>query len=236
MQDENLLTRENDEAVNSREARQRAVTVLLDTAQRFTNEDPLKAARFLNRAGRLQFQLNVPTEALATYQRALTILKSKPDSKEKIDALNGIGAIHTHLSQCTEAETVVRQAIADSERQSYVTGKAEALLTLSGCQNLSDRPKAMKSAQDSLDLFRSVDNRSGVARAYSLLGDYQMAENNLVESTASNEAAKAPGKVVCPFSPKHRVWSTKKLNPRKWARLPVEWPKHSLKVVCLKRG
>jgi CHAT domain-containing protein len=189
-QDEDVLSREGDESATTTEVRQRALTTLLDAARRLRDTgESLKAARCMNRAGRLQLRLNQPQDALATYRDALEITKPAPDPATNIDSLNGLGAAYSLLSKCDEAQTHLRRAIKLSEQTGYVAGKAEALLTLSECQNYGDHALALRTAEESLALSKSINNRSAIARAYSAVGHYQLAQNNLEEATQSHEAA-----------------------------------------------
>jgi CHAT domain-containing protein/tetratricopeptide (TPR) repeat protein len=189
-QDADVLAREGDEIAITTEDRQRTLTILLTAARQARDAGEWsKAARYMNRVGRLQLRLNLPQEALATYRDALSILKQAPDTSIKVDSLNGSGAVYIILSKCDEAETVLRQAIALSEQSGYVAGKADALLTLSNCQNYGDHALALRTAQEALTLLQSVNRKLGIARAYTLIGHYQLALNNLIEAAQSNEAA-----------------------------------------------
>src|ERR687892_581478 len=60
--------------------------------------------------------------------------------------------------------------------------RANELLELSYKQNLGDHPLAIKTAQDALALFQSVNNLDGIAKAYEHLGQYHLAQNTLAES------------------------------------------------------
>jgi len=189
-QNEDVLAREGDEGATTAEERERSLATLLAAAQQFRSAgDALKAARFLNRASRLQLKLNLPQDAIATCQDALSILKQTPDPTVNIDILNALGAAYNHLSQCGEAQTFLQQGIALSERNNYVAGKAEALLTLSDCHNYGDHALAVRTAQESLALWQSINLKRGIAKSYAAIGHYQLAQNNLTEATQSHEAA-----------------------------------------------
>lgn len=182
--------READESATSVEARQRALTTLLEDAHRFRNGGKMpEAARALNRAGRFQLKLNLPEDALATFQEALTITEQTPHAALNIDSRNGLGAAYNRLSKCAEAQTFLQQAITLSEQNSYPAGKAEALLTLSQCQNYSDHALALRTAQEALALWQSVGRKRGVAQSYVAVGEYQLAQNNLTEAARSYETA-----------------------------------------------
>jgi len=189
-QDENVLTREGDESATTTEARQQALAALLTAARQLRGTgDALKAARFLHRAARLQVELNLLQDAIASYQDALTILDQTPDPTIEVDILNGLASAYNHLSKCDEARTFVQQAIALSEQNHYIAGKAEALLTLSDCQNYGDHALALRTAQAALALWQSLGHKRGVADSYRAIGDYQLAQNRLTDATQSFEAA-----------------------------------------------
>jgi len=123
---ESILARQSDESERSRDDRQRALTILLAAGNQFADEDPLKAARYFNRAGRLQLRLNSSSEAIATFQRALHLIKNNSDSNERIDLLNGLAMVLMSLSKCDEAKMYLEDAISSSEHRDYIAGHAEA--------------------------------------------------------------------------------------------------------------
>lgn len=186
---ENILARQSDESERSREDRQHALAILLAAGHQFADLDPLKAARYFNRAGRLQLRLNSSSDAIATYQTALHLIEDYPDSNERIDLVNGLAAVFMFLSKCDEAKTYLDDAISSSEHNGYIAGHAEALLTLSRCQAFSDHSLAIKTAQKSLELSESIGNRIGVARAHSNLSEFQMLSSNIMEAGESSEIA-----------------------------------------------
>ena len=124
----------------------------------------------------------VADEASQTFQQALQLLDQQADLQTKIDSLNGLAASYDNLSKCDLVEPSASTAISLSEQTNYVAGKAEALLTLSHCQNHHDHLLAMKSAQESLELWRSIDRKRGIAEAHVAIGEYQMGQNDLLES------------------------------------------------------
>lgn len=185
-QNETVLTRQSDESARTREEREQARNILLDAAKQ-TNSDPAKAAGFLNRAARLQLRLNSSQEAIATYQAALKLLKPLPESTARIDSLNGLAAVFFQLGNCDQAQRNINQALSLSDKLQNVAGRAEALLTLSNCQN--DQNLALATVGESLRLFNSIGDKSGMARAYMLQGDFQIVQSDLDAATKSNEAA-----------------------------------------------
>ncbi|MDX6694575.1 MAG: hypothetical protein QOF02_2178 [Blastocatellia bacterium] len=188
--DNDVLSRDGDESATTKDERQSALAILSTAARQSRSAgEAAKAARFLNRVGRLQLQLALPQDALVTYQDALTSIKRTPDPTVYIDTLNGLGAAHNRLSNCEQAEVFLRRAIALSESNAYVAGKAEALFTLSDCRNYNDHALAIKTAQESLTLWQSLKHQRGSAKTYIALGDYQLALNKLTEAAASYEAA-----------------------------------------------
>lgn len=188
-QNDDVLTRDNDDRAASIEQRQQALTILLAAAQQYRSVDPAKAAAFLNRAARLQIRLNQSDRALATYQEALPLVQLTPGSPVNIDILNGLGAAYgRHLDKCDEAQPFVDQAIALSEQTNNVAGKAEALVTRCDCEG-GDPAQALQTAQAALALWRSIDNKVGIAQTYAYLSDFQIKQHKLVEATESNQAA-----------------------------------------------
>lgn len=181
---------EEDEAAATAEARRGVLNaVLAAVAQARELGDTLQAARLLNRAGRLRLKLNSPEEALDAYRQARALLAQTPDPTTRIDSLNGLGAAYKHLSQCDPALPALRRAIALSERGGYVAGKAEALLTLSDCQNFRDHALALQTAREAMALWQSLNDRRWMARTHSAIGHYLMAQSNVTEATRSHEAA-----------------------------------------------
>lgn len=190
-QDDHVLTRESDESAITVEERQHALATLLDAASRLRDTpESVKAARFLNRAARLQFLLNRPQDALATYRDALAEHESSPDVPTDVDSLNGMGEVHIRLNECGEAKEVLQRAVTLSEQVGYVAGKAQALLTMSRCFG-HDHNEALRIAQEALALWKSVGRGWGIAKAHSAVGQYQLALNDVGEATQSYEAALA---------------------------------------------
>lgn len=189
-QNDDVLNREGDESASTTEERQRALTTLLTAARQLREAgETSQAARFLNRAGRLQVQLNSTQDAIATYQDALILLNQTPAPAINVDSLNGLASAYNRLSKCDESQTFLRRAIALSEQHGYIAGKAEALLTLSDCQNYRDHALGLRTAQEALALWQSVNHKWGIAKSYVAIGEYQFAQNNLTEATQGYEAA-----------------------------------------------
>ncbi len=181
---------DDDARLTTVEARQQALSTLLTAAQQSLNAGlELEAARAWNRAGRLQIQLNLPEEAITTYLNALKVLAHSPDPATQTDSLNGLAKAHTDLGQCDKAEPLLRKAITLSQQHNKIAGKAEALLIMSACQDFRDHSLSLQTAAESLELWRSLGDQRGMARAYSALGDYHMAQNNLMDSTQSFQMA-----------------------------------------------
>lgn len=190
--DEDVLARESDERAISAEERERALSALLSEAGRLRADgETLKATRFLNRAARLQLLLSRTDEALATYKDALAASETAHDLPTEVDSLNGLGSVQSHTGKCGEAGESLRRALELSEQGGYVEGKAEALLTLSECQQNKSYDLALGSAQESLALWQTVGNKWGTAKSYSAIGHYQLSLNNIPEATQSHEAALA---------------------------------------------
>jgi CHAT domain-containing protein/tetratricopeptide (TPR) repeat protein len=186
-----VLTRESDERVSSLEERQQTVATLLSAAEAAINsDDPVKAARFLNRAGRLQLLLSHPLEALKSHQQALSTIKDQ-DASTKIASLNGVAAAYTYMRKCRDAQAAIDEALDLSNQTHDTAGRAQALLTLSDCQNDVNQPEALKTAQEALELWKSVDNKWGIGKTYSAIGYYYLTMQQVTESAQNHEAALA---------------------------------------------
>jgi len=189
---DDVLLREGDESAVSLSEREHTLAILQAAALRFREAKELsKAAGLMNRVGWLQLRLDLPADALTTYRDALALITPTSAPSTYIDSLNGVSTAQDQLSQCDQAQTGLRQAIALSEQHNYVAGKAQALLTLSDCQNANDHALALNTAQEALALYKSIGHKIGLANSYGLIGDYQLAQTNLPEATLSYEAAQA---------------------------------------------
>lgn len=187
-QNEKTLTNEDDARITGVAARKNAVADLLSTGNRFRDAgENVKAARAWNRAGRFQLQLSEPDQAAETYRNALRVLGRTGDPEMFVDALNGLASVYKHSTNCGKAEPLLARAIAISERNSYVEGKAEALMISSYCQN--DTARALNLAHQSVQLWQSVNNKLGMARAYFALGEVQLGQSKVVESGQSFHSA-----------------------------------------------
>jgi len=188
-EDTGVLTDEEDARVATVAARQTSVTNLLAISDHWRGSgDDVKAARARNRAGRFQLMLNQPDEAIATYRKALDVLRNTQHVRMRIDSLNGLAAVYKHLEQCAEANSFLERAIRLSNRNGYVEGKAEALLIRPFC--VPNKVEALQDAEESLRLWKSTNQKFGQAKAYMVVGEYQMIQNNLVEATRNYETAR----------------------------------------------
>lgn len=181
---------EEDYRVTSVAGRQHAAENLRSKVAELRQSGQLiEAARTLNRVGRFQIRMFVTEDAVTTFQESLKLLEQQPDLKIQIDSLNGLASSYGKLSKCELAEPSANQALALSEQNNYVAGEAEALLILSDCQNLRDHALALKTAQESLALWSSIDRKRGMADTYVAIGEYHMTLHNLAECAKSLEAA-----------------------------------------------
>lgn len=187
--EDSIAARQSDEVARTRAERQHALAFLLEAARRSRDTEPAKAAGFLNRAARLQIRLNNSKAALATYRDALKLLDRSPDATTKIETLNGIAALHLQFSECEKAEKLVDEIVVLSRQNGSVSGEAEALLTLGDCQSLDNQRLAMQTVERSLQMWQSISDKKGTARAYGLLSDLQIVDNHLGDAVKSNEAA-----------------------------------------------
>lgn len=106
-----------------------------------------------------------------------------------VDTLNESASAYVKLGKCREAQPLLDEARIKSDQLNYPAGKAEALLLLSECQNDTDHALAVTTAGEALQLWQSVNNSRGVARSHLQIGQYQMAQTNLVEATQSFQSA-----------------------------------------------
>jgi CHAT domain-containing protein len=173
-----------DDAAVTVEGRQESLRKLEEAARLFVSvEETSEAGPALNRAGRLQLALNAPLDAVANHQRALELLGRTQAPDAEVDGLNGLGAAYMLLKKRTEADKALRRAVELSRQVGYAAGQAQALLTLSEEQNFyENHPLAVGTALEALALWQSLDDKSGVARTHSKLGEYYMAQNLLPES------------------------------------------------------
>jgi len=119
------FTDEEDARVATVAARQNAVTESLTAGDRFHNAgDNEKAASEWNRAGRFQLKLNKPEDAIVTFQRAVDVLATNPDSKTRVDSLNGLGT--GSLRESYDAVVASGAQIYASGMSSKARGVAEA--------------------------------------------------------------------------------------------------------------
>jgi CHAT domain-containing protein len=182
--------READERITTVDERRRAITTLLAQADELQKSGrTIEAARTLNRVGRFQIRVFLRSEALATFQQALKLLEQTPDVETRIESLNGVGDTYRKLSDCVHAQVALNEAITLSKQIGSQAGEAEALLTLSDCQNYRDHALALQSAQAALELWRSLNNKRGAAEAHIAIGYYEMVQNNLMESEQNFNAA-----------------------------------------------
>lgn len=183
-------TVEQDYLVAKLDERQRVIAELRTTADQLRQSgQALEAVRTLNRVGRFQIRNYVADEAVQTFRQALKLLEQQPDIRTRIDSLNGLAASYDSLTNCGLAEPPANTAITLSTQANYVAGKAQALLTLSHCQNHRDHSLAMKSAQESLELSRSTNRKRGIADAHVAIAEYEMGESDLLESEKNLKTA-----------------------------------------------
>ena len=187
-QSESMLTNEADARVTGVTARQEAVANLLNAGNQFRDAgENVKAARAWNRAGRFQLQLSQPDHATETYNNALRLIEQTADSQTLVDSLNGLANVYQRSSKCGEATPLLSRAILLSEQHGHVEGKAEALMVSCFCED--EKTKALDSAQQSVQLWLSLNNKLGMARSYFVLGEFQMVQYQLFESAESFQKA-----------------------------------------------
>jgi CHAT domain-containing protein len=183
------LTDEQDARVATVAARESAVTQLVAEGNQSRDAgDELRAASAWNRAGRFLLKLNKQDEAISRYRNALEILNNTSDPKTRIDTLNGLARAYERSGECKQTAPLLRQTISLSDKYDYKAGKAEARLIEPLC--MSNKLQALQRAQESLELWKSINVKLGMAEAYLVVAKYQMIQNNLIEATDAYEAAK----------------------------------------------
>jgi CHAT domain-containing protein len=188
--DDDARILEEDNRVIGVAERERAVTNLLGRAEELRNSGQVvEAVRTLNRVGRFQIRMFSSDKAVTTFQQSLKLLEQQPDSRTKIDSLNGLAAAYDWLSKCESVEAPVQEALSLSKQTNYIAGEAEALLTFSDCQNHNDHEVAFKTAEESLELYRSINRKRGMGEVYMAMVHYQLAQNHLIEAGKYCEAA-----------------------------------------------
>ena len=183
-------SQETSENPTTRAARKQALADRQKSASEARqSNDLLKLARALNEAGHLQLQLNLPEDALATFKENLTVADQLGDPVVRVDALNGVAAAYLYSGKYDEATPLLQQALTLSEQNNYVSGRAEALLLQSKCDNRTDHSKALTTAQEALALWQTTGINRGIIRSHLTVATYQFAQNSLDDATQSNESA-----------------------------------------------
>ncbi|MEO6393915.1 MAG: hypothetical protein ABIP75_18830, partial [Pyrinomonadaceae bacterium] len=185
-----IISRESDERAISAGDRQSALTALLNEADRLrAAQQPSAAARLLTRAGYLQLKLAQPAEALRTFNDALRLVTDTADIINQTDTLNGIGAVYTSKTKCPEAKTALTRALSLSDQDHYLKGRAQALLTLSECQDYDNHTVALATANESLAIWTQINHQWGIAKTNAAIGIYLFSLNQLTEATVHFETA-----------------------------------------------
>lgn len=171
-------------------ARQEALAAYLKSARELRqNNDLRKAAQLLNQAGQLQLKLNLPDEALVTFNESRALADQANDPFAEVDALSGAAAFYLRSRTYRDALPLIQQAISISEQNNYIQGQAEALLQLADYENRTNHAQAQKTALAALTLWQSIGNNRGIIRSHLGIGTYQLAQNSLEDATQSNQTA-----------------------------------------------
>ena len=177
------------------EARRTLLKQLEDAAGVALNAgQTLDAARNLHRIGRLHMLLNDPQSALASHLRALELLRQSPDPQIEIDNLNGSADAYLNLPHSDDpnapnnsvlAQSALDKALTLSQDVRYTLGEAQTLLTLSELQNTRNHVTGLLTAQKALALWKSRDDKDGIARTYFQIGTCYLAQNLLDDAIAN---------------------------------------------------
>ena len=110
--------------------------------------------------------LSQPTEAFASYRRALALSRIAKVPRAEADALNSLAYLHSLLGENKEALENSQQAQARSIAASYPEGEAHALINLGETYyGLGELPKAVESYDFALKLLQQHDDRKGQVKA-----------------------------------------------------------------------
>lgn len=171
-------------------AREQTLSTLLVAAGKLRRaHDTKKTIQTLNEAGHLQLNLFLRQEALSTFQQSRDLLDQSIDPSTKVDTLNGLALAYLAVNKYKKAQPLLEQARKLTEQSDYPAGKAEALLLLSECQNYTDHAEALNTAGEALRLWQSIGNNRGVVRSHVDIGDYYLAQSNLVEAAQAYQSA-----------------------------------------------
>jgi CHAT domain-containing protein/tetratricopeptide (TPR) repeat protein len=171
-------------------ARKQSLSTLLVAAGKLRRaNDTIKAIQTLNEAGHLQLDLFLKQEALSTFQQSYDLLDQGTDFVTRVDTLNGLATSYLAVNKYEEAEPLLNQARKTSEQSDYPSGKAEALLLLSECQNEKNHAEAVKIAGEALKLWQSINDNRGQMRTHVAMGNYYFAQANLIESEQEYQSA-----------------------------------------------
>jgi CHAT domain-containing protein/tetratricopeptide (TPR) repeat protein len=186
-------------SVPARETKQKSATVaareqtlsnLLVAAGKLRQaNDTVKAIQTLNKAGHLQLDLFLQTDALKSFQQSYELLDQGADSVTRADTLNGLATAYLAVNNYEDAQSHINQAFTISDQNNYPTGKAEALLLLSECQNYANHAEALKTAGEALKLWQSLGDDGGQRRTHVAMGNYYLAQANLIESEQEFQSA-----------------------------------------------
>ncbi len=176
-------TEEQDYPVSLEDRKSRLKQLEESVSLALSQGQSLQAARTLARVGSLQLLLNDPQAALARYLQALDLIRDTPDSEIEVDNLVGSASAYIVLQkELTLAGAALDKALTVSKQAGYTLGEAEALLTLSDLQNLSDHALAVQTALKALELWKTLDNKVGQARTYIQIGTCYMAQSQVTEA------------------------------------------------------
>ena len=110
--------------------------------------------------------LSRPTEAFASYHRALTLSRSAKVPRAEADALNSLAYLHSLLGENKEALENSKQAQVTSIAAGYLEGEAHALINVGETYyGLGELPKAVESYDLAMKLLLKLDDRKGQVKA-----------------------------------------------------------------------
>ena len=171
-------------------ARKQTLNTLLVAAGKLRRaDDTIKAIKTLNEAGHLQLDLFLLTDAQSTFQQSYELLEQGADSVTRVDTLNGLATSYLAVNKYQEAQPYLEQARTISDQNNYPAGKAEALLLLSECQNYTNHADALNTGSEALRLWQSIGDDRGQLRTHLAMGDYYLAQANLIESEQEYQSA-----------------------------------------------
>lgn len=92
---------------------------------------------------------------------------------------------------CIAVSLPAREISRTTTQSKATVDQAESLLALSKSQNIDNHALALRTAQQALKLWQTLENQEGIARSYSMIARCYFAQSDLSEATQNYEKALA---------------------------------------------